>query len=308
MSSLLLTEDGAALRDEITELKRTRNAVILAHVYQRADVQHVADFVGDSLELSRKAADTEADVIVFCGVHFMAETASILNPGKMVLLPEPTAGCAMAEMASAGRIRQRLSGLAEGTAVVSYVNSTAEVKAVSDICCTSANAVEVVQSLEEDRILFVPDRNLASYVGEETEKEIIAWDGHCPVHDPNISAEAVREMKRLHPHAAVMAHPECNPATRRLADFVGSTSRMLAFAAESQERVFIVATEEGLLSLLRAQNPQKDFYATGSVCASMRLTTLYSVRRALDRMKNIITVPEEVREPAAQALNRMLAV
>ncbi|MFO8008002.1 MAG: quinolinate synthase NadA [Candidatus Brocadiia bacterium] len=298
--------DASVLRGEIKNLRKTRRAVILAHVYQRQSVQHVADFVGDSLELSRRAVDTEADVIVFCGVRFMAETASILNPDRQVLLPEPAAGCAMADMATAEQVRQRLEGLPEETAVVSYVNSAAEVKAVSDICCTSANAVRVVQSLPQEHVLFVPDRNLASYVAEQTDKHVIPWEGHCYVHDPNIGPDAVRELMRLHPHAVVMAHPECSPAVRRLADFVGSTSQMLSFAAGSDAEAFIVGTEEGLLGPLREQNPRKQFYATGSVCSSMRLTTLASVRRALDRMSNVIRVPEEVRQRAQVALQRML--
>ncbi|MGD2173771.1 MAG: quinolinate synthase NadA [Candidatus Brocadiaceae bacterium] len=300
--------DASVLRAEIDELKRTRHAVILAHVYQRASVQHVADAVGDSLALSREAVETEADVIVFCGVRFMAETADILNPDKVVLLPEPAAGCQMAEMASAQQVRERLKKLPEGTAVVSYVNSTAEVKAESYICCTSANAVEVVGSLPHEHVLFVPDRNLASYVAEETDKDIIPWDGHCYVHDPNISPDAIRDLLRLHPNAVVMVHPECSPAVRRLADFVGSTSQMLEFASESEAEVFVVGTEEGLLHPLQEQNPRKQFYMTGSVCSSMRLTTLVSVRRALDRMSNVVRVPEEVRERASVALTRMLEV
>ncbi|MFO7959177.1 MAG: quinolinate synthase NadA [Candidatus Brocadiia bacterium] len=300
--------DASVLEEEIEELKSTRNAVILAHVYQRPAVQRIADFTGDSLGLSRRAVETDAQVIVFCGVRFMAETASILNPDKVVLLPEPSAGCAMAEFATADAVRERVRKLGDNVAVVSYVNSTAEVKAESTICCTSANAVQVVQSLQEDRVLFVPDRNLASYVGEQTNKDVIAWDGHCYVHDPNISTGAIRELQRLHPNAVVMAHPECNAGVRRLAHFVGSTSQMLDFVAASDSQSFIVGTEEGLLHPLREQNPRKHFYSTGSVCSSMRLTTLASVRRALDRMSNVITVPEEVRERAVVALNRMLEV
>ncbi|NLW50618.1 MAG: quinolinate synthase NadA [Candidatus Brocadiaceae bacterium] len=300
--------DVSVLREEIAELRHTRNAVILAHYYQRPSVQHMADYTGDSLELSRIAAETSADVIVFCGVRFMAETAAIVNPTRTVLLPEPAAGCGLAEMAGAELIRRRRGELPANTAVVSYVNTSAEVKAESDICCTSANAVAVVESLPHEHILFVPDRNLASYVAEQTDKHIIPWDGHCYVHDPNISTGTVRELKRLHPHAVAMAHPECNPAVRRLADFVGSTSQMLRYAAESEKDSFIVATEEGFVQTLLDRNPQKEFFSTGSVCASMHLTTLTSVRRALDRMSNVIRVPEPVREKAAAALNRMLEV
>lgn len=300
--------DEPVLREEIAELKRTRNAVILAHVYQRPSVQRVADFAGDSLGLSRKAVETSADVIVFCGVRFMAETASILNPGKIVLLPEPAAGCDMAAMATAEQVRRKRRELPEDTAVVSYVNSAAEVKAESDICCTSANAVEVVQSVPQDHVLFIPDRNLGSYVAERSDKDIVLWDGHCYVHDPNISAEAIRELKRLHPHAGVMIHPECSAAVRRLAGFVGSTSQMLDYASRSDRQGLIVGTEEGLVHPLREQNPHKEFFFTGSVCSSMRLTTLSSVRRALDRMTNVVRVPADVRDRAAKALNAMLTV
>ena len=302
----LLESDSAVLKEEIAQLKKTRHAVILAHVYQRAEVQHVADHVGDSLELSRRATEARADVIVFCGVRFMAETASILNPHKTVLLPEPAAGCDLAESATAQQVRRRLEELPADTALVSYVNSSAEVKAESYACCTSANAAEVVQSVPHEHVLFVPDRNLASYVAERTGKHVVPWDGHCYVHDPNISPDAVRDLKRMHPHAAAMVHPECSPAVRRLADFVGSTSQMLRYAAQSERQQLVVGTEEGLLYPLQEQNPRKEFYATGSVCSSMRLTTLLSVRRALDRMTNVVSVPEEVRERAAVALSRML--
>ncbi len=298
--------DASVLRPQIAELKRTRRALILAHVYQRPSVQQVADFVGDSLDLSRRAVDADADLIVFCGVRFMAETAAILNPDKTVLLPEPAAGCQMAEMATADQVSRRLKELPDETAVVSYVNSLAEVKAVSDICCTSANAVRVVSSLSQAHVLFVPDRNLASYVAEQTDRQVTPWDGHCYVHDPGISLDAIRDLKRLHPGAVVMVHPECSPQVRRLAHFVGSTSQMLDYAGRSDASEFIVGTEEGLLHPLAEQNPRKRFYATGSVCSSMKLTTLNSVRRALDRMTNVVSVDEEIREPARAALERML--
>ncbi|MHC4788320.1 MAG: quinolinate synthase NadA [Planctomycetota bacterium] len=304
--SSFMDNDAAVLRDEIAELKKTRNAVILAHVYQRPAVQHVADFTGDSLELSRRAARTQADVIVFCGVRFMAETASILNPNRTVLLPEMMAGCDLAEGATGAEVRRRLRELPEDTAVVSYVNSTAEVKAQSHACCTSANAADVVRAVPQERILFVPDRNLATYVAERSDKEIFPWDGHCYVHDPNISPDAIRDLKRLHPHAATIVHPECSDAVRRMADFVGSTSQMLDYAADSDRESFIVGTEEGFLHPLQEQNPRKEFYSTGSVCSSMRLTTLNSVRRVLDRMTNVVSVPPEIGERAAAALNRML--
>ncbi len=300
--------DLAVLRAEIAELKKTRKAAILAHLYQRPSVQHIADFAGDSLGLARQAGKAQADVIVLCGVRFMAETVSILNPGKAVLLPEPAAGCGLAEAATAEQVRARLKELPENTAVVSYVNSSAEVKAESYACCTSANAAAVVESVPHEHVLFVPDRNLASYAAERTKKDVISWDGRCYVHDPNISPEAIRELKRLHPHALIMVHPECCSAVRRLADFVGSTSQMLDLASRSEKEQFVVGTEEGLLHPLQERNPHKEFYAPGSVCSSMRLTTLASIRLALDRMTNVVTVPEDVRERAAVALKRMLAV
>jgi len=304
----VLDTDVALLAEDIAELRRTRNAVILAHLYQRPEVQHVADFTGDSLELSRRAVEADADVVVFCGVLFMAETAAILNPGKVVLLPEPTAGCSLADSATAEQVRRRRAKLPHDTAIVSYVNSSAEVKAQSDACCTSANAVTVVNALPHEHVLFVPDRNLASYVAERSSKDVIAWDGRCYVHDPNISLDGIRDLQRLHAHAAVMVHPECAPPVRRAADFVGSTSQMLDYAARSERKRLIVGTEEGLVHPLQERNPQKEFYATGSVCSSMRLTTLVSVRRALDRMTNVVTVPEDIREQAAVALARMLEV
>ncbi len=303
-----LSDDAAILKSEIAQLKKTRNAVILAHFYQRPAVQVLADFTGDSLALSRKAAETQADVIVFCGVRFMAETAAILNPGKVVLLPELSAGCAMADMATAEAVRERRAELPPDTAVVSYVNSTAAVKAESDVCCTSSNAVRVVDSLDEDNVLFVPDRNLGSYIAEQTDKQVFPWDGHCYVHDPGISTGVIRELKRLHPHAETMVHPECAKAVRSLADFVGSTGQMLEHATDSESRQFIVGTEEGFLYPLQERNPRKEFYAPGSVCSSMRLCTLVSVRRVLDRMDNVVTVPDDVREGAAAALERMLRV
>jgi len=305
MSSI--DEDNAILRAEIAELKKTRNAVILAHLYQRPAVQRIADFTGDSLELSRRAMKTKSDVIVFCGVRFMAETAAILNPERSVLLPEPAAGCGLAEMATAEAVLERKAELPPDAAVVSYVNSSAEVKAVSDVCCTSANAVQIVRSLPNKHVLFVPDRNLASYVAEQVDKDVVAWDGHCYVHDPNITSAAIGELQRLHPHADVMVHPECSPAVRRHADFVGSTAQMLYYATTSDKEEFIVGTEEGFVHPLQEHNPRKHFYPTGSVCSSMHLITLGSIRHALDRMTNAVAVPDDVREGAAKALERMVA-
>jgi quinolinate synthase len=301
-------ETFTRLSEEIDALRAARNAVILAHYYQRPAVQEVADVVGDSLALSREAADVDADVIVFCGVRFMAETAALLNPGRTVLLPEPAAGCSMAEMADAESVRRRRAEMPADTAVVCYVNSTAAVKAVSDICCTSSNALDVVNSLDQEHILFVPDRNLASYVAERTDKNIVAWAGHCYVHDPNVSAQAIAELKRLHPNALVAVHPECPPQVRNMADYIGSTAGILRFADESPARKLIVGTEEGILYPLRRRHPDKLFYPTGGVCASMRMTTLASVRHALAEMVHPVRVGEDVREGAERAIRRMLEV
>jgi len=293
---------------EITELKRKKRAVILAHVYQRPEVQDAADFVGDSLELSRKAVDTEAEVIVFCGVQFMAETASILNPDKTVLLPDRSAGCELADMATVEQLRARMAALSQDAAVVSYVNSSAGIKAESDICCTSANAVDVVRSLPERRVLFLPDRNLASFVAEHLDKQILPWQGYCYVHEVNITRETIQELQRQHPQAVVMCHPECTPSVRWLAQYVGSTSQMVKFAARSNASEFIVGTEDGLVHRLRRVSPDKRFYPVGSTCEGMRRITLEKVKASLEQMQFEVRVPDEIRERAKRALDRMLRV
>jgi len=302
-----MSQAHSDMQREIERLKKERNAVILAHLYQRPEVQDIADFTGDSLELSRKAAQTKAAVIVFCGVRFMAETASVLNPDKTVLLPEKEAGCELADMASVEELKVRLSELREDTAVVSYVNSSAAVKAESDICCTSANAVAVVQSLPHRRVLFVPDRNLASFVAERVDKEIIPWDGYCYVHE-NITPAIIERLRGLHPGAVVMCHPECAPATRRLADFVGSTSQMLRFATQSDRQEFIVGTEDGIIHRLGKENPGKKFHAVGSTCESMKRITLESVKAALEELQFEVHVPEEIGRWARIALDQMLRI
>ncbi len=298
-----------SVQDRIVELKKRLNAVILAHNYQIDSVQELGDYVGDSLGLSRQAARTEADVIVFCGVLFMAETASILNPDKLVLIPDPEANCPMAQMLDPDRLRA-LKERHPGAVVVCYVNSTAEVKALSDICCTSSNAVEVVESIEPDRpIIFVPDRHLGRYVAEQTGRELILDKGFCPTH-VRILPEHIAELKRLYPEAEVMVHPECLAGTVRMADVVASTGGMVRYARESDARVIIVGTEVGLLYRLREENPDKEFLPVtpAAVCPNMKRIMPEKVLWALEELKYEVKVPEAVRGQAKRALDRMLSV
>lgn len=302
---LLLPEEE--LRERILALKEKRNAVILAHNYQRPEVQDLGDFVGDSLGLARRAAETDAEVIVFCGVHFMAETASILCPDRVVLLPDLNAGCPMADMAAA-RDLKRFREDHPGVTVISYVNTTAAVKALSDYCCTSSNAVEVVRRVEGEEILFLPDRNLAAYVAERVpEKRIIPWDGYCHVHQ-GIRREHILEAKRLHPDAEVIAHPECTREVLELADHIRSTSGMVEAARDSEAEEFVVATECGMLHPLRKAVPHKRFYPpmVEPLCPNMKLTTLSKVLRALETLRPQVKVPEAVRLRALRAVERML--
>lgn len=298
-----------SLYDEIKSLAAERDAVILAHNYQRPEVQDVADFVGDSLGLARQAASTDASVIVFAGVHFMAETAKILSPDKTVLMPEPEAGCPMADMMNAREL-SAWKVQNPGVPVVTYVNSTAETKALTDICCTSANAVQVVESLGAAKVLFGPDRNLASWVARAVpDTEIVPWDGCCPIHD-DVTAEQVAEAKGRHPRAEVIAHPECKPEVVDMADAVLSTSQMLSFAAESNADEFIVVTEEGLLHALSKAAPGKRFVnvTPEMVCRNMKITTIEKVRDSLATMQTAIDVPADVRAAALRAVERMVAV
>jgi len=297
------------LTREVRDLAEQRRAVILAHNYQRPEVQDVADFVGDSLGLSRQAAATDAEVIVFAGVHFMAETAKILAPDKRVIMPEKAAGCPMADMITAEKLAAWKAQF-PGVPVVTYVNSTAEVKALTDICCTSANAPAVVRSLGVDRVLFAPDRNLARWVAEQVpDVEVIAWQGFCPTHE-RITAKIVLEAIDAHQDAEVMAHPECRPDVLALADAVLSTSQMLAHAAQSPALEFIVVTECGLMHGLQKAAPDKRFYqpAPEPVCPNMKLTTLEKMRDCLRDMSGEITVPEDVRVAALAAVERMVAI
>jgi len=300
--------DSAALSAEIRELARERGAVILAHNYQRAEVQDVADFVGDSLGLSRTAAATEAGTIVFAGVHFMAETAKILSPHKRVLSPEPRAGCPMADMIT-GPALAAWKAEHPGVPVVTYVNSSAEVKAESDVCVTSANAVDVVRALGATRILFAPDRNLGAWVARSLpDVDVVLWDGWCPTHD-DVTTEQVASARAAHPEALVLAHPECRPEVVDLADAVLSTSQMLSFAADSPASEFVVVTEAGLLHGLAKAAPGKRFFelAPRMLCPNMKLTTLAKVRDCLKAGSGEVLVAEDIRVRALHAVERMVA-
>lgn len=301
--------DIKALSEEIRELLIKKNAILLSHNYQLPEVQDVADICGDSLELSIKASKTEADVIVFCGVHFMAETAAILSPDKTVLLPVISAGCPMADMITAQQLQKKRSEMPEAM-VVSYVNTTAEVKAESDMCCTSANAVSVARSIDEKKKIYMtPDRNLAQYTQKTSGRNITYWDGYCPVHD-NLTAQQVEKVRREKPNAVFLAHPECSPEVLALADEVKSTSGMLAFVKKSNKKEFIIGTETGILYPLSKANLGKKLVPAdpAMICADMKKTHLEDVLASLEEMKHIIRVPEEIKVRAKNAVERMLAV
>ncbi|MDA8218316.1 MAG: quinolinate synthase NadA [Dehalococcoidales bacterium] len=292
----------------IKELKRDIDAVILAHNYQWPEVQDVADFVGDSLELSRQATKVAASTIVFCGVHFMAETAAILNPSRRVLLAHAGAGCPMADMIDEGSLQTWKEKYPEA-AVVCYVNSSAAVKAMSDVCCTSANAVKVVEAVPQRQVLFVPDENLGRYVATKTDKEIITYPGFCITHY-RLRARDVEAARQAHPNAVMMAHPECREEVWSRADAVLSTSQMLRFAKENPAQEFVVATECGILHRLQKENPGKTFHllAENLVCPNMKKTTLASVVRTMEKQDTVVSVPEEIRVRALSALERMLSI
>lgn len=298
--------DKQTLIDSVNQLKREKNAVILAHNYQLPEVQDVADYFGDSLELARKAANTTADIIVFCGVRFMAETAKILSPEKKVILPREDALCPMAAMIDRDMLITLKRKYPEAK-VVTYVNSTADVKAESDVCCTSANAVDITKNIDTSQIIFTPDQNLAAYCRRFTDKEIIAWDGYCYVHQ-RFSKDDVIRARRLLPEAAILAHPECPPEVIDEADETLSTSGMLRFAKNSSKKVFVIGTEEGLLYRLKKENPKKSFYALGAskICVNMKMTRLNHVYEALRDVKHEINLPESVMTEAKQSLDNML--
>jgi len=297
------------LADGILRLKKERNAIILAHNYQVPEIQDVADIVGDSYALSQHAANTNSDVIVFCGVNFMAESAKILSPDKTVLLPVESAGCPMADMVTVPRLREMKAEYPDA-AVVCYVNSSAEVKAESDICCTSSNALKVVQSVKNKQVIFVPDENLGSYVASKVkDKEVILWKGFCITHK-RVRVEEVVKIRQLHPNAKILMHPECTPEVQKLADFLGSTSEIIKYARELSERDIIIGTEEGVLHTLRKQNPDKNFYllSTGLICTNMKKTRLSDVHNALLNMQHEIHVDEAIRLKALKSLEEMLKI
>lgn len=321
-----MLDSRAQLTDKILKLRKQRNAVILSHNYQLGEVQDIADFVGDSLELSQKAARTDARVIVFCGVHFMAETASILSPDKVVLLPVIEAGCPMANMITAEQLRHLKEQHPEAI-VVCYVNTTAEVKAESDICCTSANGVQLVRRLEAEDIVFVPDQYLGHYIATQTgritqpadtqiqeqlprgKKRMILWPGYCPTH-VRIQADDIRRVKGMHPTADVMVHPECRPEVVALADFVLSTGGMVRHARNTKAAEIVVGTEIGIIHRLRKENPDKTFLplTEQAVCPNMKLITLESVLWSLEDMSPLIKVSEGIRLKAKRAVDRMIEV
>jgi len=297
------------LIEKINKLKAERNAVILAHNYQPPDIQDIADLTGDSLELSVKASKTDADIIVFCGVLFMAETAAVLSPQKTVLLPDKNAGCPMADMITAEQLR-KLKTEKPDALVVTYVNSSAEVKAESDYCCTSANAAEIVRSLPEDkRIIFVPDQHLGRFVSEKTKRDLILWPGYCTSHIV-ITDDDIKNAKKKYPQAIVMAHPECSEPVKEIADQVLSTSQMLRFSKDSPAKEFIVATEVGMLHPLSKQRPDAVFIPASekAVCPNMKKITLEKLLWSLQDMQYRIEIPQDIAEKARKALDRMVEV
>jgi len=300
---------GEAIKLQIRELLVKHNAVLLAHNYMRDEVQEIADITGDSLALSIEAAKTSADVIVFCGVHFMAESAAILSPDKRVLLPRPDAGCPMADMVTAEELEE-LRSKHPGVPVVTYVNSSAEVKACSDICCTSANAIKVVRSLQEDELIFVPDRNLGRWIAKFIpEKQFIYWDGFCPTHE-RMTVQAVQQKRNEHSDALFVCHPESAPEVSELADHVCSTSGMYDYCRISPAKKFIIGTEAGILYKLRVENPGKEFILASPAlfCPNMKLTSLEDILISLQTLSPVVTVSEDIRLKAKRALDRMLAV
>src|SRR5713101_6635411 len=298
----------AGMIEEIKSLKAARRAVVLAHNYQRPEIFEIADFIGDSLELARQAKKVSSEVIVFCGVHFMAETAKIVNPERTVLLPDLRAGCSLSESITAEGLAERKEELRKAypdLQVVCYVNTTADVKAESDVCCTSANALQVVEALDSQHILFVPDENLAHYVQGQTTKTILSWEGNCYVHH-QITPEHILDVRRNLPHVKILVHPECREDVIQLADAVLSTSAMMRYAKESPAQEFLIVTECGLSDRLLLEVPEKKFYKSCKLCAYMKMITLEGVLDSLRHRRYEITLPESVRLGAEQSLNRML--
>ncbi len=295
------------LIEKIEKLKKEKDAVILAHNYQLAEVQDIADFTGDSLELSRIAAKSDKKVIIFCGVYFMAETASILSPDKTILIPDPQAGCPMANMITAEDVRE-LRNRNPKAVVVGYVNTPAEVKAELDICCTSSNAVDIVSKIKKtEEIIFIPDKYRADYVSRKTGRLLISWDGYCPTHVKILPEDIVRQV-RNHPHAKVLVHPECRPEVVAMADEVLSTGKMCAFVKKSQDKEFIIGTENGLIHRLSKDNPEKKFYPASehALCPNMKRTTLEKVLWSLEENKTEVRVSDDIRRRSLRAINRMV--
>ncbi|MDP8261246.1 MAG: quinolinate synthase NadA [Candidatus Kappaea frigidicola] len=300
--------DKATIVSEIIKLKKELNAIILAHYYQRPEIQDIADILGDSLALSRKAAETEADIIVFCGVNFMAETAAIISPEKKVLIPEKNAGCYLADTITVDELLE-LKGKYPQAEVICYINTTAAIKAESDICCTSSNSVKVVNSISpEKEIIFIPDKNLCSYTSKETNRNLICFQGSCNTHT-NIKTDDLKHILSEHPQAKIMAHPECNPDILEMADCVSSTAGMLKYAKESPENVFVVATEIGILHQLKIDNPNKIFYPIEkAICPTMKLITLENLYACLKDQKHEVKVDESIAQKARGAIERMLEI
>jgi quinolinate synthase len=302
-------ERYAAMIAEIKELKKTRRAVVLAHNYQRPEIFEVADFIGDSLDLSRKARDVrDADMIVFCGVHFMAETAKVFNPERMVLLPDLKAGCSLADSVTAEALADRKEELLKiypDLKVVSYINCTADVKALSDACCTSANAAKIVERIDSENVLFVPDQNLANYVQSQTKKRVISWDGNCYVHH-QITPDEVNKVKRAIPGIKVIAHPECRQDVLAIADVVLSTTAMMSYARASDADRFLIVTECGLSDRLLMEIPDKHFYKACKLCRFMKMITLEGTLDSLRHLRYEIELTEDIRVGARRALERML--
>lgn len=298
-----------AIQDEIRNLLHKKNAILLCHNYEPPEIQDIADLCGDSLELSIKASQTDAEVIIFCGVHFMAETASILSPNKKVILPVLEAGCPMADMITAEDLQKRKKEMPDAV-VISYVNTTADVKAESDLCCTSANAIQVINSVDPSvKILMTPDKNLARYTKRNTKRDVNYWEGYCPIHD-NLTVQQVLKVKKDYPEAVFLAHPECSPQVLDLADEVKSTSGMLAYAANSSKKEFIIGTETGIIHPLTKANPGKLFIPAdpNMICKNMKKIGLKDILAALEGLKPEVKVPEQIRLKAKNAVERMLAI
>ena len=302
------------LRKKILELKREKNATILAHYYQIPEIQDIADYIGDSLALSQRAKEAESEMIVFCGVHFMAETAKILNPAKVVLVPDIDAGCSLADSCPADRFSEFLEKY-PGYTVITYINSTAQIKAMSDIICTSGNAIQIVNSLPADEnIVFAPDKNLGGYINQMTGRNMVLWDGVCQVHDI-LTAESILKLKLKHPAAALVAHPECNPAVLEVADYIGSTNGMIKYVRDSNSHEFIIASETGILHQMQKNSPEKIFRVAPASetcscndCPFMKMNSMQKLYQCLENGRPEIHVDMKLAEKAIRPVNRMLEI